>query len=125
MSVIYKPFESQKALDGAPIMTRDGRAAKVVHFTGIETQQSALVVEIEGEVELYSILGKLRGAANCETGSDLVMKPKIRTMFAAIWPAASVTSGGRCGDVFASQSALASYEEANPGCAIVRIELQE
>ena len=76
-----KPFDIQKAREGKPVCTRDGRKARIICFDSKNDPQRPIVALVEhNDNELlyeYTIEGKERFSHISTTGtSDLMMLPE-------------------------------------------------
>ena len=77
-----KPFDIQKAREGKPVCTRDGRKARIICFDGKGDQPIIALVEAKGnkdalieDVERYFINGHSVFEVR-ETNNDLMMLPE-------------------------------------------------
>lgn len=76
-----KPFDIQKAREGKPVCTRDGRKARIICFDKKEGAPIVALVETEKneriseEITLYFINGRLI-SENLESKDDLMMLPE-------------------------------------------------
>src|SRR5690606_29002728 len=86
-----KPFDLQKALAGEPVVTRDGREAKVFVYAENNSDSSQLlgaVKEEDGSWEPtdWFASGSFDERAQGATNYDLFMAPKTKTMWMAYDP---------------------------------------
>lgn len=88
MNTPCKPFDLEAAKNGAPVMTRDGRKARIVCFDRVHERLPLVVlVEHEGgeDPRTYTATGHyydVQHTSDC----DLVMAPVNRTGWINIYP---------------------------------------
>lgn len=76
-----KPFDIEKAKEGKPVCTRDGRSARIVCFDRIGISRLPIIALVKnGEHEdVYFYHNNGRDNGNEEKDYDLLMKPIIKT----------------------------------------------
>lgn len=81
----YKPFSIEQAKAGKPVITRDGRPARIVCFD--RKQEAYPLFGFSGESEEYvycwTLDGKYHG--NGESPYDLFMAPEEKTVWVNLW----------------------------------------
>ena len=80
---MYKPFNLQAALNGAPVITRDGRPVSQLHLFECVDQQKLHGV-LGGYVQSWSVDGKYSFSRK-EVEADLFMAPTTRKEWVVIY----------------------------------------
>ena len=82
-----KPFDIQKAREGKPVCTRDGRKARIICFDRkSETPITVLVTEINGIEAVYSYPNNgIWDSPENTNGCDLMMLPEKKEMWINIY----------------------------------------
>lgn len=71
--VTKEPFDLKRAMAGEPIVTRDGREAKLIKYDGNDSDCFVVKTEIEGHNKWFYVNG--RYVDHGETPLDLFMAP--------------------------------------------------
>ena len=77
-----KPFNLQLAQAGDPIVTRDGRQFVFGGYNPIAKDHVRIIGWIDGELSNRREYGRI--LSTCDTGSDLFMASKKRTIYVSI-----------------------------------------
>jgi hypothetical protein len=79
-----KPFNLEKALEGDPVITRDGRKVTDIHYFRIKDLDASVMVGIDNtELKSYDTNGKYY--QNNDSYYDLFMAPIIKTYWINIY----------------------------------------
>lgn len=84
------PFDLERAKAGDPLVTREGRPARIICFDRISSSDYVLVVlglSSNGNEWVYSVTSEGRESSNptSENSGDLFMKPLNITRYRLIW----------------------------------------
>ena len=93
-----KPFDLQKAKQGKPVCTRDGRKARIICFDRkSETPITVLVTEINGIEAVYSYPNNgIWDSPENTNGCDLMMLPEKKEMWINIYNGTTGLVPGGC-----------------------------
>ena len=93
-----KPFDIQKAREGKPVCTRDGRKARIICFDRkSETPITVLVTEINGIEAVYSYPNNgIWDSPERTNGCDLMMLPEKKEMWINIYKGTTGPVPGVC-----------------------------
>ena len=82
-----KPFNLKDALDGAPVVTRDGRKVKRVIHVPEFNKKNNRVISIYEDGDGYDLVGEdgIYFADGSISGADLFMAPKKRTVWVNLY----------------------------------------
>jgi hypothetical protein len=75
---MYKPFNLQAALDGAPVVTRDGRSVKIAGYNEDAKDGNDIAAWVGGVILCWYKNGSYSTDFNCQHGYDLFMAPTER-----------------------------------------------
>lgn len=78
-----KPFNLQEALEGKPVVTRDGRKVKIAGYNSEVNESSKLVGWCDGIAYAWSIDGFF--LAGKSSAHDLFMAPETKDVFLLLW----------------------------------------
>lgn len=78
-----KPFNLEEALAGKPVVTRDGKPAKIVGHNPEAESHYALVGWVEKRVKSWSIEGKY--VDNIQHNTDLFMAPETKDVWVVLF----------------------------------------
>ena len=92
-----KPFDLEKALAGAPVVTRSGVPVSEVHYFETVTRQYKVFAVVTGEVQSYTESG--RYTRRVEHAFDLFMAPVKRVGWVNIYLDGHADGWSHCGQV--------------------------
>ena len=81
----YKPFDLSRAKLGEPVITRDGRKARIVCFDKKGTYPLVALVEMGDYENTFSFKNDGCFAAEANNESDLFMAPVKRTVWVNVY----------------------------------------
>ena len=76
-----KPFDLEAAKAGAPLVTRDGRAAKFIAHVGEAYPSQRLLALVNGDVHIRFDNGQFGSSSDGVSDNDLLMAPVKRTVW--------------------------------------------
>ena len=119
-----KPFDIQKAREGKPVCTRDGRKARIICFDAkCHLPIIALATDTEGNETLISYNSNGRFTNLNETGFDLMMLPEKKEGWVNVYRDFNVVHAKNVFDT--KQEALENISNGENCIATVRIEWEE
>jgi hypothetical protein len=81
-----KPFDLEKALAGAPVVTRDGREILYIHHhpEALNDYQVVAFIKDQSAADYFCADGKFSSEITRETNNDLFMASKVKTYYVSI-----------------------------------------
>lgn len=126
-----KPFDIQKAREGKPVCTRDGRKARIICYDRQSDHGFPLVVLVENtgaekdeDVHFYRANGT---AATAERAQDLMMLPEKHEGWVNLYKSGNSNLAAILGSGFVYNTKEEAINNANPDktIATVKIEWEE
>ena len=78
-----KPFNLQEALEGKPVVTRDGRKVKIAGYNPDAHKMHEIIGWANSGSRSWSKDGSFDGTENC--GADLFMAPETKDVWVVLW----------------------------------------
>lgn len=75
-----KPFNLERALAGDPVVTRDNRTVKDIHYFKDAINSRQLVGVVDGKLHAFETNGKCFGSNSLYSNDDVFMATKTRTV---------------------------------------------
>lgn len=121
-----KPFDIQKAREGKPVYTRDGRKARIICFDKQEGLPIVALIEtnkdgkISEEIALFYISGRAI-SVDIDSEYDLMMLPEKKERWVNVYKA---SVGHKVGGLYSSKEEAEKQKEVD--CvATIKIEWEE
>ncbi|MET3232230.1 UNVERIFIED_ORG: hypothetical protein ABIC54_004435 [Burkholderia sp. 1263] len=110
-----KPFDLKKAIAGDPLVTRDGRSARLIGHAPEFEESSRVIVAIEGVDSARQHYESGAYTRDAEHGSDLFMAPKKRTVWVNVYETRlnTIRNHGNCAAVFDTEEGARSNADGN------------
>jgi hypothetical protein len=108
---MYKKFDLEAAKNGAPVITRDGRPARIICFDRKHNLNNivALIENSEGvEVALLFYSGG-EYYSDIESDNDLFIAPVKKNGWINIYPPGSVNASAYCSEAYVSKAMAEHY----------------
>jgi hypothetical protein len=112
---MYKKFDLEAAKNGAPVITRDGKPARIICFD-LKYGKYPLGVAVDyGEhedIKTYSVDGVFR-VGRKDNKLDLSMAPVKKKGWINIYPPGSVNASAYCSEAYVSKAMADHYAKGD------------